>query len=493
MSRSTFYFLVFCTTVAFFLRWWLMPTHLFFGPEQGRDFLAIRSIVYEKNFTLIGPKTDFNGVFHGPLYYYLSALPFALSRGNPLVVAATLILMQALTVFLAYAAGKEASGKKEVGLIAASLFAVSYGSIVYSRWLTQVPLSIPFTFLFLWALFRFLNGKRRALIGVAVSAGLLGQVQFIFFLFVPIFMAFVIARFRKRFLEMPRLTILLSIASYFLVGGGTYLAFDLRHQFLITKSIIGVFTSKQLGPSLLSAGSEVLKGFVHWVGESVGVPSQVGAVILFIMLTGFLIVQIQKKKWQAEVLCAWIVLPAVVLFLFRRGVLDQLFVGIIPGVIIASAMFLSVGLRRFGRSFLIAALLILVFSNVWQVWKNFPSNTNLFFQAPQPEVRYSDQLALIDEIYKRVGRGSFEVQAYTIPFFWQDAWTYLLWYRGNEKFGGKPPVAHGGEKMFVIIQKDRANRTFQENWYRDIVAKLGKLVGQFTIGEYTVEERRMYL
>ncbi len=536
MVRSTFYLLSLFTILAFFLRWYLMPSHLFFGPEQGRDFLAIRDIVYEKKFTLIGPKTDLSGVFHGPLYYYLAAIPFALSRGNPLTVSVTLTLVQAITVLLTYAVGKEISGKREVGILAAILFAVSYGAIVYSRWLTQVPLAMPFSFLFLWSLFRFLNGEKRALPWVAVSAALLGQVQFIYFLFVPIFLAYVIVRFRKHFSHTPRSIIYWSIASYFLVGGGTYLAFDLRHQFLITKSILSVFASGQhTSSTLLTAFREILNVFVRWVGDFMGLTTQLSATIFSVVLIIYLISQIRKKKWQAEILITWILVPALVLLVFRRGVLDQLFVGIVPGVIIATAMFmwgdkgdrgneapstlrsgyLLPTLRRErnpseaktsslsspiksgyfakgDKGSIVIILSAIIVLNLWQVGRNFPKNQHIFFQAPQPDVRYSDQLQVIDEVYRRAGSNSFEIQAYTVPHAWQDGWQYLFWYRGTMRYGGILPVAHGGYRMFVIIQKDRANRTFQENWYRDIVTKLGSLTDKFTIGEYTVEERLMY-
>lgn len=187
-----------------------------------------------------------------------------------------------------------------------------------------------------------------------------------------------------------------------------------------------------------------------------------------------------------NILFAWLLIPPIVVSLFGRGALDQLFVGIGPAVILLSALILS---RIKSGRFILFALVVL---NLWQIWENVPTNKHIFFQAPQPEVRYSDQLAVIDEIYNRVGKESFEIQAYTIPHAWQDGWQYLFWHRGTTRYGGKLPVPHGGYRMFVIIQKDRSNRTFQENWYRDIVSKLGKLVYTFTIGEYSVEERQMY-
>lgn len=250
MNRATLIFLIVLILIAFLLRWWMMPTHLFFGPEQGRDFFEIKKIT-EGNLALIGPKTDFSGVFHGPLYYYLAALPFALSRGNPLVVAGFFAVIQALTVYLAYAAGREISGHR-AGIFAAVLYTVSYGSIVYSRWLTQVPLAIPLSFLFLWQLFRFRNGNNSALVWAAISAGLLVQVQFIFTLYIPIFVLF------SGLKKLPVLALIL----YTIFGFGTFILFDLRHDFLIARSVFDVFSSR--GYTKFTFEPIIL--FIRWMG-----------------------------------------------------------------------------------------------------------------------------------------------------------------------------------------------------------------------------------
>lgn len=251
MNRSTLFFLLALALVAFGLRWWFIPTHLFFGPEQGRDFFEIKKIT-EGNFTLIGPKTDFSGVFHGPVYYYLAAVPFALSRGNPLLVAAFFTVIQAFTVFLAYAAGYEFSGYR-AGIFAAVLYTVSYGSIVYSRWLTQVPLAIPLSFFFLWQLFRFKNEKNSGLVWAAVSAGFLVQVQFIFALYIPIFVLF------SGLKKLPAYALFL----YVVIGFGTFLLFDLRHDFLIARSIVSVFSSGQYS----HFSFEPVTLFIQWIGS----------------------------------------------------------------------------------------------------------------------------------------------------------------------------------------------------------------------------------
>jgi len=59
---------------AFAVRWIRIPEYLFFGYEQGRDALVIKDIYIMEKFTLVGPKTDIDGVFHGPIYYYLMTI-----------------------------------------------------------------------------------------------------------------------------------------------------------------------------------------------------------------------------------------------------------------------------------------------------------------------------------------------------------------------------------------------------------------------------------
>ena len=120
-----------------------------------------------------------------------------------------------------------------------------------------------------------------------------------------------------------------------------------------------------------------------------------------------------KTKFSVEVLLVWILVPPVMLSIFQRGVLDQLFVGIVPGVIVVTAILLA----KYKRM-LVATLVLLMLCSIWQVWRNFPGNERVFFQTPQPDVRYSDQLQVIDEIYSRAGANAFEIQAYPIPHFW---------------------------------------------------------------------------
>ena len=58
-----------------------------FTYDQGRDFLEVSKILYEKNLTLVGQTTGQQGVFYGPTWYYFLSPIFALSNGDPQKIA----------------------------------------------------------------------------------------------------------------------------------------------------------------------------------------------------------------------------------------------------------------------------------------------------------------------------------------------------------------------------------------------------------------------
>ncbi len=121
MNKRDVIILCVVAITTFLLRTQLLKSHLFFGPEQGRDFLVIRDIVQNHKMTLIGSKTDIDGIFHGPLYYYLAAIPFVFSEGNPLAVSLFFILFQSVTVFPIFVFCFELTRSKRTGYLGAIL------------------------------------------------------------------------------------------------------------------------------------------------------------------------------------------------------------------------------------------------------------------------------------------------------------------------------------------------------------------------------------
>src|SRR3972149_7755166 len=58
-----------------------------FNYDQGRDFLAVSKIIWEKDLVLIGQTTGLSGIFYGPWWYYFLAPVVFVSGGDPQKVA----------------------------------------------------------------------------------------------------------------------------------------------------------------------------------------------------------------------------------------------------------------------------------------------------------------------------------------------------------------------------------------------------------------------
>jgi 4-amino-4-deoxy-L-arabinose transferase-like glycosyltransferase len=464
---------------AFLLRWYLIPSHLFFGPEQGRDFLVVRDIVVGHKPTLIGSKTDIAGIFHGPIFYYLASVPFALSRGDPLWVCAFFIALQSAGVLLAYQLGFELTGKRRAGLIAAVLFAVSYLLIVYARWLSNPPLSIPLSFLFILFFLRFIRGKSWYAVGTAVTYGLLGQAEFINFLLFGVIGVLACLIYRKKIKKTKPLIAAVACIVGFIASFATYVLFDFRHNALITHGIVDLLAGKTgYKLDLMTSTVEAFRVFFQQASGMVGLSGWVAGLILVILL---------MAQQNNRILLLWLWVPPVIFSVLRHGMLDQLYVGVIGVFVIYLALLIDWLLekRRIAGVFAFAFVLIL---NISAIARNLPGNDRVFFQPQQPDVRYTDQKSVIDWVYARAAGRPFEFQAYTIPYFWQDAWIYLFDWYGFSKFGYKP-TAVDRKLLYVIVQKDRLDPMYQKNWYDETVSTWGKKSVNTTIGEYMVEER----
>src|SRR3989338_2214356 len=58
-----------------------------FTYDVGRDMLAVRNIIVDHKFSLIGPTTGVEGIFYGPWWYLILSIPFFLFSGNPQGIA----------------------------------------------------------------------------------------------------------------------------------------------------------------------------------------------------------------------------------------------------------------------------------------------------------------------------------------------------------------------------------------------------------------------
>src|SRR4030066_2390927 len=76
-----------------FLRFYQIKERFIFGHDHDLAFWIVKDVLLNKHFRLIGQETSTQGIFIGPLYYYLQAPFFAIFRMDAIaeVVTSSLI------------------------------------------------------------------------------------------------------------------------------------------------------------------------------------------------------------------------------------------------------------------------------------------------------------------------------------------------------------------------------------------------------------------
>jgi 4-amino-4-deoxy-L-arabinose transferase-like glycosyltransferase len=469
-----------------FLRLYLIDKNLFFGPEQGRDMLVVRDIVLLHKWVLIGPRTAIDGIFHGPLYYYLATIPFVIGKGSPLTIEYFFIFLNCLAVFPFYFLVKELFEKK-TALISTVLFVFSFGAIVMSRWLSHPPLVIPLSCCFFLFLTRFIKGKNNYLLPASIFFGLVSQTEFTDFLIFSFIALFSVVIFWKRFFVQKIAYLLGCGVALLLITFVNFLLFDLRHKFLITNSFLGLLT-KQTGfystywNSFLSS----INKFINISSDSITPSIPLLTAILVLLGLIVLIKNINKNKITTKLLLIWLFSPLLGFVVLRYNPLYHYFTASIIPVIILIAFLIS-RLFLFNRIFAAFAIFLLVLLNLYATFTYLPDNRNVFFQSTQPDLKYLDQVATVREIYKESGGKDFYFQTYTIPYWLQEGWEYLFWYYGTN-FYKYVPENKNPKLLFVIIQSDRGNLLYQNNWLKNTVAKWGIKKSEFRFGTLRTEK-----
>src|SRR3989344_6506868 len=198
--------------------------------DFGRDLIWVRNMVELKRPTLIGPWGSLAGVYFGPLWYYLLAIPYIIFSGDPRGPVYLTLTANLTVLLLGWLWLKRFNPK--LGLIFALLVAISPHSINLSTFAFHANM-LPLTqLLFLYGLYR------RDSRGLYLAA-LMTSLNFHFEPATGIFTTLTLFAFLcfKRF----PLKSLLIAALIFVLPFLPNVIFDLRHDFLQTRAVMAYF------------------------------------------------------------------------------------------------------------------------------------------------------------------------------------------------------------------------------------------------------------
>lgn len=224
--------------LATFLRFYKLRDSVIFLGDEGRDALAVKRILLDRDPTLLGPTASVGGFYLGPVYYYMIAPFFLLFGMDPVGGAVMVALMGVVTVALMFVLLYRWFGLFPAG-IASAVYAASPGVIRFSR-SSWNPNPMPFFTLLTLIAMHYLIKQKKPIIGLLAGLffGIIIQLHYLG-LIVSIYIGLM------TLLHLPKnhwaKTILFETLG-FLIGSSLLIAFELRHNFLNTRAVFEFIT-----------------------------------------------------------------------------------------------------------------------------------------------------------------------------------------------------------------------------------------------------------
>lgn len=223
----------------FLLRTYRIEDYAGLGHDEDLASWIVKDILVDHHFRLIGQETSIDGVFIGPLFYYLLVPFYALFRMNPLAaLALTNIIALATIVSFYFVFSKFFS--KTVGLTAAFFYAVSIGAVLLDRWTVPTQPTILWAVWYFYALLSITHGNVKVLPLVALLIGLIWHVHVAFLPLLTLLPIAVWLSGKSLPSLAKQLTIKTLVISFLLLAVFIlpFFAFEIRHDFQQTKSFI---------------------------------------------------------------------------------------------------------------------------------------------------------------------------------------------------------------------------------------------------------------
>ncbi|MDO8639271.1 MAG: glycosyltransferase family 39 protein, partial [Candidatus Daviesbacteria bacterium] len=243
LKNPYFLWLILILLISIFFRTYQIIERLDFAHDSDLASWIIKDIVVNHHFRLIGQLTTAEGIFIGPLFYYL-LIPFYLTtKMDPVGGVIFITLLGALTIISYYFVFSKLFNPK-VGLIAAFFQAVLIQLVTFDRWV------VPSTPTNLWSIWFFyvvimLVRKRQSVL--IILGALVGLIWHIHIALAPALLA-VIPAMSLNF-KFPKIKYILGFLVTFLIGSIPLILFETRHNFSQTLALISNFTTNHGGGS----------------------------------------------------------------------------------------------------------------------------------------------------------------------------------------------------------------------------------------------------
>src|SRR3989338_1067619 len=481
IKKLILFFVLLTLLLGFALRAQEMISHNFlFLLDQGRDMMAVKGILYDHHITLIGPSTSLRGVFQGPLWYYLLTFSTGIFSGDPWGGIVLMVVISVLVLLVVYFWIRELFGEK-AAIITLFLFAVSpeasaaatYAWNPHPMWLLIV--------IYIFTFYSFIYKSNKFNLILWPIIGLMFHFQTALAVFILLATGIYCLVFeRKIFTKNFIIGIALFLCTFI-----PQILFDIRHDFLMSKSALSLFIVSEQG---LFVGGEK-SGYISLIKNHFlslyenfrsafindGVAKYVPNLFIVVILASILL--IKKKvniflKNESEFILfivKLLLMISLLTFAYPFTLRYWFLTGFQPFYLILLGLLLSKFLTdRLGKVFVILLFAILTFYS----WQKIDL---LYFNPPNDggAEKIKGKLSAIDYAYKDAKRKPFGLLVFT-PAVYTDAYDYLIFWYGKNKYGYMPHKDKKGT-FYLLMETDTSKPWSNKGWL-ETVTKTGKIL-----------------
>ncbi|MBI2011810.1 phospholipid carrier-dependent glycosyltransferase [Candidatus Daviesbacteria bacterium] len=479
LTKSELLLVVLIFLLTLFLRTYKIEDYLFFGYEQGRDAIIVENIISLKDFTLVGPSTSIGGIFHGPYYYYLLAIPYFLGKGDPLSASFFLILLGSISSILIYIFSKQFFRSKIYALLTSLLFVFSFEYISYSRWLSNVSPSVLFIILSFLFLYKYSNSlKQINFILFILFSSLASQFEMIIF---PIIVFIVIAMLLFKVIKIPSLKALHISLLVFIIVFFPLILFDFRNQHISINSLTDFILNPKIDENAKTfnpIASFIFQSKLHLQRSLINIENDlIIAISLLLTLVGFILFFTKNRSFGKFILI-WAISGLPLIFIGPGNPQNYVPVGIGWIFLIVASVKGWIENSRFKIiGFILIFTIIFSFKNTIN---NLIQNKNFFFVTIQEDLNLADQRKVLHFLNSDSNGEPYKFLAFTIPSLHPEGWEYLhKYYYPNE-------AKKKGKFTYIVIEKN-----VYPIWENKWIADLGKtkLIEEKYFGLLRVQKR----
>lgn len=458
--------------------------------DQGRDYDFVKTIVVNHKLTLIGSEigggyAGFQGIFQGPLHFYILSIFFALFKGNPFGGMVYMGIFAILSVVTAFFVARKIFDTI-TALIITLLITIAPEIISQASFDWNPHPILPF--ILLTFLFVYLMQKRKLKYIFLTTFFAAVTYNFEIAITVPLLLAIFLYSFLV--VRIYKIKEILGFIAGIVAGFLPLILFEARHHFTVVNSAVGYFTNTQHTKGYTYLNTH-LADFIINFRTTFAHQEIVPLLFVFLALVlpaAYFFIREQKKEVQKFLIFLVLLWGSTIFilaflknfifmyYLYQLNLVYIFFFGYVCYAAIKRRNLFIVGLQ--------VCLLLLYVVNATTIGiRDFKNNTSDINSS----AKYKAKLAAIDYIYKDAkgkpfGLYIFYPPVYTYPY------DYLAWWRGTYVYGYQPNQNKDG-LFYLLIEKDPNMPWTYKGWEQTVI-KTGKVLQTTTLPSGIIVEKR---